>query len=157
MRSMVVTTALSLLFACASSLFAAEPPVACALLTQAQIGAATGATVGAGSPIAAPTSCQWSGQGKIVTLTINQPRGGKSPADQFNDGKTRKLPGITIESISGVGEDAYYVYFAGQNRAGCGLVVKKGSSVFKVRLYGFDLNQAKTVIKTLAQGAAAKI
>ena len=157
MRSIVVTTALSVLFASASSLFAAEPPVACALLTQAQIGAAAGATVGAGSPIAAPTSCQWSGQGKIVTLTINQPRGGKSPVDQFNDGKTRKLPGITTESISGVGEDAYYVYFAGQNRAGCGLVVKKGSSVFEVRLYGFDLNQAKTVIKTLAQGAAAKI
>jgi hypothetical protein len=146
-----------LLLLCAGPLLAAEPTVACTLLTQAQIGAATGATVGAGSPIAAPTSCQWSGQGKIVTLTINQPRGGKSPADQFNDGKTRKLPGITIESISGVGEDAYYVYFAGQNRAGCGLVVKKGSSVFEVRLYGFDLNQAKTVIKTLAQGAAAKI
>jgi len=146
-----------LLLLCAGPLLAAEPTVACTLLTQAQIGAARGATVGAGSPIAAPTSCQWSGQGKIVTLTINQPRGGKSPVDQFNDGKTRKLPGITIESISGVGEDAYYVYFAGQNRAGCGLVVKKGSSVFEVRLYGFDLNQAKTVIKTLAQGAAAKI
>jgi len=146
-----------LLLLCAGPLLAAEPTVACTLLTHAQIGAARGATVGAGSPIAAPTSCQWSGQGKIVTLTINQPRGGKSPADQFNDGKTRKLPGITIESISGVGEDAYYVYFAGQNRAGCGLVVKKGSSVFEVRLYGFDLNQAKTVIKTLAQGAAAKI
>ena len=56
-----------------------------------------------------------------------------------------------------MGEDAYYVYFAGQNRAGCGLVVKKGSLVFEVRLYGFDLNQAKTVIKTLAQDAAAKL
>jgi len=156
MRSIVVTTALFLLFLCASSLLAAEPPVACTLLTQAQIGTATGATVGAGSPIAAPTSCQWSGQGKIVTLTINQPRGGKTPVQQFTDGKARKLPGVTTESISGVGEDAYYVYFAGQNRAGCGLVVKKGSSVFEVRLYGFDLNQAKTVIKTLAQDVAAK-
>jgi hypothetical protein len=156
MRSIVITTALSLLFPCAGSLLAAEPTVACTLLTPAQIGAATGATVGAGSPIAAPTSCQWSGQGKIVTLTINQPRGGKSPVDQFNDGKTRKLPGITTESISAVGEDAYYVYFTGQNRAGCGVVVKKGSSVFEVRLYGFDLNQAKTVSKTLAHDVAGK-
>lgn len=156
MRSIVVTTALSLLFACNGSLLAAEPTVACTLLTQAQIGAATGATVGAGSPIAAPTSCQWAGQGKIVTLTINRPRGGKSPVDQFNDGKTRMLPGVTAEPLSGVGEDAYYVYFTGQNRAGCGVVVKKGSSVFEVRLYGFDLNQAKTVSKTLAQDAAAK-
>jgi hypothetical protein len=157
MRSIVAATALFLFFACDSSPLAAEPTVACTLLTLAQIGAATGATVGAGSPIAAPTSCQWSGQGKIVTLTINQPRGGKSPVDQFNDGKTRKLPGITTEAISGVGEDAYYVYFTGQNRAGCGVVVKKGSSVFEVRLYGFDLNQAKTVSKTLAQNVAAKI
>jgi hypothetical protein len=144
-----------LLLLCAGPLLAAEPTVACTLLTQAQIGAARGATVGAGSPIAAPTSCQWSGQGKIVTLTINKPRGGKSPVDQFNDGKTRKLPGVTTESISGVGEDAYYVYFTGQNRAGCGVVVKKGNSVFEVRLYGFDLSQAKTVSKTLAQDAAA--
>jgi hypothetical protein len=157
MRSIVVTTALSLLlFACAGSPLAAEPTVACTLLTQAQIAAATGATVGAGSPIAAPTPCRWSGQGKIVTLTINRPRGGKSPLDQFNDGKTRMLPGVTAEPLSGVGEDAYYVYFTGQNRAGCGVVVKKGSSVFEVRLYGFDLNQAKTVSKTLAQDAAAK-
>src|SRR4029077_7949629 len=110
MRSIVVTTALSF-FACVSSLLAAEPPVACTLLTQAQIGAATAATVGAGSPLAAPTSCQRSGQGKIVTLTINRPRGGKSPEQQFTDGKARKLPGVTTESISGVGEDAYYVYF----------------------------------------------
>ena len=62
---------------------------------------------------------------------------------------------MTTESISGVGEDAYYVYFTGQNRAGCGVVVKKGNSVFEVRLYGFDLSQAKTVSKTLAQDAAA--
>jgi hypothetical protein len=144
-----------LLLLCAGPLLAAEPTVACTLLTQAQIGAATGATVGAGSPIAAPTSCQWSGQGKIVTLTIDKPRGGTSPVDQFNDAKTRKLPGVTTESISGVGEDAYYVYFTGQNRAGCGVVVKKGNSVFEVRLYGFDLSQAKTVSKTLAQDAAA--
>jgi len=47
------------------------------------------------------------------------------------------------------------VYFTGQNRAGCGVVVKKGNSVFEVRLYGFDLSQAKTVSKTLAQNAAA--
>jgi len=135
---------------------AAEPTVACGLLTQAQIGAATGAAVGPGSPIAAPTSCQWSGQGKIVTLTINQPRGGKSPVDQFNDAKTRTLlPGVTIEPVSGVGNDAYYIFFAGTTRAGCGLVVKKGSSVFEVRVYGFDLDQAKKVSKMLASNAVS--
>jgi hypothetical protein len=34
--------------------------------------------------------------------------------------------------------------------------VKKGSSVFEIRVYGFELSQAKTVSKALAQNAASK-
>jgi hypothetical protein len=94
------------------------------------------------------------GQGKAVTLTINKARAGKSPVDQFNDGKASKM--ITTEPVGGVGDDAYYVYFPGTTRAGCGIVVKKGSSVFEIRVYGFELSQAKTVSKTLAQNAASK-
>lgn len=159
MRSIVPTMALAaiVILLRPGSLSAAEPAAACPLLTQAQIASATGATVEAGTPIGAPTSCQWAGQGKIVTLVIRRPLAGKSPVDQFNDGKTRKLPGVTTEPVSGVGDDAFYVFFAGANRAGCGVVVKKGSSVFEVRVYGFDLEQAKGVAKTLAQGAAAKL
>ncbi|HKE87803.1 MAG TPA: hypothetical protein VKB50_28810 [Vicinamibacterales bacterium] len=130
--------------------------VGCSVLTQAQIAAATGAPVGSGSPIAAPTSCQWSGKGKMITLTIRQPLANKSPVDQFNDAKKRTLPGVTIEPVSGVGDDAFYIYYAGHERSGCGLVVKKGSSVFEVRVYGFDLSQGKTVSKTLSQQAVAK-
>jgi hypothetical protein len=103
-----------------------------------------------------PTSCQWSGQGKIVTLVIRQPLAGKSPVQQFTDGKTRQLPGVTTEAVGGVGDDAFYVFYAGTNRAGCGLVVKKGNSVFEIRVYGFDLNQAKGVAKTLSQDVASK-
>jgi len=150
----VVTVAGCVLLSCARPLVAAEPTIACGLLTPAQIGTATGATIGAGSPIAKPTSCQWMGQGKTVTLTINQARAGKSPVDQFNDGKASKM--ITTEPVGGVGDDAYYVYFPGATRAGCGIVVKKGSSVFEIRVYGFELSQAKTVSKTLAQNAASK-
>jgi hypothetical protein len=156
MRSSVVMTVLT-----ASILFAHVVPssaadlVACTVLTEAQIGAATGATIGAGSPIARPGTCQWFGTGKIVTLTINLPKAGKSPVDQFNDGK-KSLPGITVEPVSGVGDDSYYVYFAGSNRAGLGILVKKGSSVFEIRVYGFDLDKAKPVAKTLAQNAATK-
>jgi hypothetical protein len=91
----VVAVAGRVLLSCARPLAASEPTVACALLTPAQIGAATGANIGAGSPIAAPTSCQWMGQGKAVTLTINQPRAGKSPIEQFNAGKASKM--ITAE------------------------------------------------------------
>jgi hypothetical protein len=126
------------------------------MLTQAQLSEATGATIGAGSPIAAPTSCQWSGQGKTVTMTITQPRNGKSPVDSFNAGKSSTMPGVTIEPVSGVGDDAYYVSYSGTTRAGCGLVVKKGTSAFELRIYGFEIAQAKTVLKTLAVEAAAK-
>lgn len=159
MRSIALTAALTayVLLSCAGPLLAADATVACSLVTQAQIGAAIGGTVGVGSPIGAPTSCQWAGQGKIVTLTINQTRAGKSAVDQFNDGKTRALPGVTTEPVGGVGDDAYYVYFSGQNRAGCGVMVKKGSAVFEVRVYGFDLNQAKTVSKAIAQDVAGKL
>ena len=76
--------------------------------------------------------------------------------DQFNDGKARKLPGVTTEPVGAVGSDAYYVFFAGTTRSGCGLVVKTGSAVFEIRVYGFELDQAKTVSKMLAQNAAAK-
>jgi hypothetical protein len=156
MRSIVFTTALTatiLLFHAGTS--TADEPVACTVLTQTQLGAATGAAMGAGSPIARPGTCQWFGTGKIVTLTINQPRAGKSPVDQFNDGK-KSLPGITVEPVSGVGDDSYYVFFAGSNRAGLGILVKKGTSVFEIRVYGFDLDKAKPVAKTLAQNAATK-
>ena len=159
MRSIAFTAALAacILLSCHRALSAADTPVGCSLLTQAQIGAAIGGTVGAGSPIIVSTACQWVGQqGKRVTLTINQPRAGQSPVDQFNAGKSRSLPGVTIEPVSGVGDEADHGYFTGQNRAGCGVVVRKGSSVFEIRLYGFDLSQAKTVAKAIAQDAAGK-
>jgi hypothetical protein len=82
----VVAAAGCVLFSCARPLAAAEPTVACGLLTPAQIGAATSATIGAGR----------------------------------------------------------------------GIVVKKGGSVFEIRVYGFELSQAKTVSKTLAQNASSK-
>jgi hypothetical protein len=132
--------------------------VACTLITQAQVSEALGLSVDAGKPIARPGTCQWFGKGRFATLTITLSRGGKSPVEQFNEGKKGGLAGaVTAEPVSGVGDDAYYVYFSGTTRAGLGLVVKKGSSTFEVRVYGFDIDKAKPVAKTLAQEAAAKI
>jgi hypothetical protein len=144
-----------ILMARASSLVAAGD--ACSLLTQSQVSEALGTSVGAGAPIASPSSCQWAGKGKIATLTVTQPLGGKSAVDRFNAGKAGGLAGITREPASGVGDDAYYVYFSGTTRAGLGLVVRKGSSAFEIRVYGFELDNAKPVAKTLAQSAAGKI
>jgi hypothetical protein len=130
---------------------------ACTLITQIQVSAALEVPVGAGTPIASPSTCQWIGKGRFATLTITQPLGGKSPVDRFNAGKTSTMPGITTEPISGVGDDAYYVYFSNTTRAGLGLVVRKGSSAFEIRVYGFDIDRAKSVAKTLCQTVAGKI
>jgi hypothetical protein len=114
-------------------------------------------TVGAGTPIARPGSCQWVGKGRIATLTITQPLAGKTPVEQFNAGKTSKRYGITMEPVSGVGDDAFYVFFATNTpTAAVGIVVRKGDSTFEVRVYGFPLEEGKTVGKSLAQDIAGK-
>ena len=101
---------------------------ACTLIGQTQVSAALEIPVNPGTPISSPSTCQWIGKGRFATLTIMQPVAGKSPIDRFNAGKTSKMPGITAEPVSGVGDEAYYVYFSNTTRAGLGLVVKKGSS-----------------------------
>ena len=147
----------SLLISSAGLLSAASPTVACELLTQARVTAALGVMVGAGTPIARPGTCQWIGKGKIATLTITQPLAGKTPVEQFNTGKTSKRPGITTELVSGVGDEAFYIYFAANTpSAAAGIVVRKGDSTFEIRVYGFPLEEGKTVGKSLAQDVAGK-
>jgi hypothetical protein len=126
---------------------------ACTLITQTQISAALEVPVGAGTPIGSPSTCQWTGKGRFATLTITQPLAGKSAVDRFNAGKTSTLPGIIKEPVSGVGDEAFYIYFGNTTRA-MGLVVKKGSSAFEIRVYGFDVDKAKSVAKTLSQTVA---
>jgi hypothetical protein len=139
------------------NLSAAIPTVAWELITQARVSAALGVTVGAGTPIARPGACQWFGKGRFATLTLTQPLAGKTPLEQFNAGKTSKRYGITMEPVSGVGDDAFYVFFATNTpTAAVGIVVRKGDSTFEVRVYGFPLEEGKTVGKSLAQDAAGK-
>ena len=135
--------------------FAADE--ACTLLTQTQVSAALEVPVDAGTPIGRPSACQWTGKGRFATLTITQPLAGKSAVDRFNAGKTSTLPGITTEPVKGVGDEAYYIYFSNTTRAGLGLVVRKGSSAFEIRVYGFDIDKAKPVAKTLCQIVAGKL
>ena len=130
---------------------------ACSLLTQQQVSDALGVPVDAGKPISGPASCQWIGKGRFATLTILQPLAGKSPVDRFNAAKASTMPGVTKEPVSGVGDDAFYVSFSGTIRAGLGLSVKKGTTPFEIRVYGFDIDKAKPVAKTLAQSAAGKL
>jgi hypothetical protein len=159
MRSIASAAVLtgSILMSCNGTLSAASPTVACELVTQARVSAALGVTVGAGTPIARPGTCQWAGKGRIATLTITQSLAGKTPVEQFNAGKTSKRYGITMEPVSGVGDDAFYVYFAANTpTVAVGTVVRKGDSTFEVRVYGFPLEEGKTVGKSLAQDIAGK-
>jgi hypothetical protein len=159
MRSIALSAIIagSMLVSSPGLLTAATPTVACDLLTQARVTAALGVMVGAGTPIARPGTCQWIGKGKIATLTITQPLGGKTPVEQFNTGKTSKRLGITTESVSGVGDEAFYIYFAANTpRAASGIVVRRGDATFEIRVYGFTLEEGKTVGKSLAQDVAGK-
>jgi hypothetical protein len=158
MRRMILTVPIiaGMLLSSAARSNAADP-VACAVLTPAQVSTALSVSIDKGEPISRPGTCQWIGKGRFATLTIAVTRAGKSPVDQFNEGKKGGLGGaVTAEPLSGVGDDAYYVFFSGTNRAGLGLVVKKGTSEFEVRVYGFDLDKAKPIAKTLAQEAVGK-
>jgi hypothetical protein len=157
MRLITFTTALIgfIFMTSAASLVLAGD--ACSLLAQSQVSEALETSVTAGTPISGPASCQWMGKGKWATLTITQPLGGKSAVDRFNAGKAATLPGVTKEPVSGVGDEAFYVYFSNTSSAGLGLVVRKGNSAFEIRVYGFDVDKAKPVAKTLAADAAGKM
>jgi len=148
--------------------YAAPPTDACTVLTPARVSAILGASVSADKeppspfPGSHPTShptCWWSQPGvsimtsKRAFLDIFGPIGRFSPVDRFNNGKT-PVHGVTKTPISGIGDDAYYITSGG---LGTGLNVRKGSSAFQIRVYGFSLDQIKAMEKTLAQDVLAKL
>jgi hypothetical protein len=145
----------------ATSLRAAEGSNACSLLTQARVSAVLGVPVGAGAPIGPGTAspCGWaqpgdtSHSGKRVVLDLFGPMGRLTPVDRFNNAKT-PVKGITKTPAAGIGDDAYYITTSG---FGTGLSVKKGSSVFQIRVYGFAVEQIQAMEKTLAQDVLAKL
>jgi hypothetical protein len=134
---------------------------ACSLLARARVSAVLGVSVSAGQriPPAGPEICGWSQPsdtnhtGKRVMLTVFGSMGKLTPADRFANGKT-PVQGITKTPVSGIGDDAYYITTPG---FGTALNVKKGSSVFQIRVYGFSVDQIKAVEKTLAQDVLGKI
>jgi len=130
--------------------YAAPPTDACALLTSAQVSAVLGVSVGVGERIvpSSSTLCGYGGAGAakrvvVAIITVNM----------FTQEKT-PLQGIKEEAAAGVGDEAHYMTTPG---FGTGLSVKKGNFAFKVRVYGFPLEQIKTKEKTLARDVLAKL
>jgi hypothetical protein len=155
--------------ATAPSATAAPPDDACSLLTQAQVSAALGVSLGAGSHVT-PTylkTCTWAPSGgattdvKYLTLSL-------WPADSYEAGKklmeqAKTKMAATGEdasqfantSVSGVGDDAYYTTIGGNSTS---LMVKKGNVAFKVAIYGgLPIEKKETVEKTLALQVISKL
>jgi hypothetical protein len=135
----------------------AAPGDACSLLTQAQIKSATGAEVSAGVA-GSPKLCQWNASMapgatvNFVTLVLQDPK-------FFESGKNMPAPAnvpvrAVVTPVSGVGDDAYFVAVRDQ----VGLVVKKGSSAFKVAVYAkLPNDQKETMEKSLAMQIASQL
>jgi hypothetical protein len=127
----------------------------CSLLTASQVSSALGVTVADGKS-AIPQDCQWSQsnggvRAKSAFLEILGPMGKLTPVDRFNTAKA-PVGKIVKTPVSGLGDDAVFV-----ETMGVGLYVKKGNSVFLVRVSGFPLEDAKAKEKALAQQALAKL
>jgi hypothetical protein len=141
-------TAFSIAMA-ALSAGAQTPSDPCVAVTAAQVSAALGETVGAGKQGPPPT-CTWVADKpthQIVTLTY-------SPPGDWNTRKNRVLPGLTINAVSGVGDDAIELTAAKFTT----IFVKKGSTIFMVRVYGVsDPAKQLAIEKSIAQAVATKI
>ena len=137
--------------ATAPSVTAAPADDACSLLAQAQVSAALGASVGAGS-YEAPTFkkvCTWTvaGGGEYVTLMIEG-------LDAYQAGKVARTKAMVVTSVSGIGDDAYYLA-VGKN---VGLIVKKRNVAFKVAVYGnLPIERKQAMEKTLASQVVSKL
>lgn len=146
----LVAAAFLFILALPRGAFAAPPAEACALVTAAQVGNVLGVPVQAGEPLVPgnATLCGFGGSGaakRVVTSII-------TPVMFANE--MHPLKGIQEEQVSGLGDDAHFMTTPG---FGTGLSVKKGSFAFKVRVYGFPIEQTKAKEKALAQEVLAKL
>ena len=149
---------------------AAPSDDACVILSPAQLSAALGVTMGAGSHVT-PTflkTCTWAPAGgptndlKYLTLNLQTAEGydaGKKMLEQvtavMKARRDEDAPAPVITPLSGVGDDAYYLDTANI----LSLIVKKGNSAFKIVIYGGGLPMAKrqSAEKALAQQVLSKL
>ena len=128
---------------------AQAPSDPCAQVTAADVSVALGETVAAGQKAGTKT-CSWSAAKpthQVVSLMY-------SPPGDWTTRKTRQLPGDTKTSVSGIGDEAF-AETAGNFTT---LYVKKGRTIFMVRVYGVpDIGRQLAIEKSIAQKVAAKV
>ena len=127
---------------------AQAPRDPCAQVTAAEVSAALGETVAPGQQAGTKT-CSWSADKpthQIVSLMY-------SPPGDWNTRKTRQMPGVTKTGLTGIGDEAF-AETAGPYTT---LYVKKGSTIFMVRVYGVpDVRRQLAIEKPIAQTVAAR-
>ena len=120
----------------------------CSLLTQDQVSAIVGASVGAGSPIA-NTGCSWTTAGTPkVTVSVSF-----QSEKMFASVKSSTPPNTTKTSISGIGDEA--IFTGVQNFSS--LWVRKGAKFLLIRVYGLPVTEAQTKLKAAAANALPKL
>src|SRR6266550_812406 len=148
--SVIVPVIMSMLVASGLRAAGAQAPSnPCAQVTAAEVSAALGETVAAGQQAGTKT-CSWSANKpthQIVSLMY-------SPPGDWNTRKTRPMLGVTKTSVSGVGGEAF-AETAGNFTT---LYVKKGSTIFMVRVYGVpDPGRQLAIEKQIARTVAARV
>lgn len=145
---MVANVWASVVIGIASAVSASRGVDPCSLLTAQQVGSALGAPVSEGKSIS-ETACQWpaTATGARVTIAIE-------PADRYASMKSAMLPNIAKTRVDGVGDEAFFAT-AGTLTT---LTVKKGSTVFIVRVYGVKAESSQREIeRALAINAVSKL
>lgn len=155
--------------AAAPSANAAQADDACLLVTQAQVTAALGISMAAGTHVT-PTflkTCTWTPSGgatkdvSAITVSLQAAdayEAGKKMLEQMTAmmmvKKDKDAPPTVITPVSGVGDDAYYLDMANT----MSLIVKKGSAAFKIVIYGhMPTEKRQSAEKTLALQVLSKL
>lgn len=136
---------------------------ACLLVTQAQVTAAVGVPVGAGTHVT-PTfvkTCTWAATGsskdvRDVTISYQaaQSFAGTKSMTQMMVANAKPGDHANVQSASGIGDDAFYTTMGDGYTA---MLVKKGNVALKIAIYGAMPEQKKRdAEKALALEALSK-
>ncbi len=131
------------------SAWALPPGDACSLLTQTEVSAGLGVSVGAGyAPF--PKGCQWKEQAKPGTAILLADLNGPD-LKMFNNVKSMTaLTRATLTQVSGLGDEAYFYYRKAGKEVSEILWFRKGDNAFNVRVWGKTIPDADREAKEKA-------
>jgi hypothetical protein len=149
--ALVLTTCLAFVYDAPRVAYAAPEP--CSLLTQAQVSAALRVSVGAGKPTGSRI-CRWAAPGgragltPALVLTLQA-----AQAFEFAN-KTSTSATLVKTPAAGVGDDAVFNTIGTVTAT---LTVKKGDTCFEVHVYGFPVDETKSMETTVAKEIVATL